>query len=404
MSSRPTQAVVLAGGRGTRLHPLSADLPKALVPFHGRPFLGHVADLLRAQGFERLTLLLGHQADRYLELVGSGHAWGLDVDWRVTAPDDLTSARVLDAADVLDDTFFLLYCDNLWPFRWDDVWRHHAEVGAPCQVVVYANRDGYTRDSVIVRDGRVAVFDRERTTPGLAGVEISYAILDRATVLPLLPRDRQELFEVAAYAPLAARGDLAAYWTEHRYYSVGNLTRLPLTHRFLAREPTVILDRDGVLNERAPRAQYVTTAEGFRWLPGALEALRRLRAAGWRTIVVSNQAGIARGRMTQRDLDEITGYMRYTALEAGGRIDAFYSCPHDWDAGCWCRKPNPGMLLQAQRDFDLDLTRTFFLGDDGRDAQAADAAGAQAALVSDDAPLLELVDRLLAGDLEDLLS
>jgi histidinol-phosphate phosphatase family protein len=254
---------------------------------------------------------------------------------------------------------------------------------------------------VVGADGFVEVFDRGRATPGLRGVEISYAILDKATVLPLLPK-HQELFEQAVYPTLAQRHQLHAYWTEHRYYSVGSHERLPLTDEFLARRPAVILDRDGVLNERPPKAEYVRRAEDFRWLPGSREALRLLAEAGYRVIVVSNQAGIGRGLMTEEDLEAVNQRMRAEAAHEGGRIDSIYHCPHDWDEGCFCRKPRPGMLFQAQREHHLDLSRTYFVGDDERDEEAARAAGCRFAYASGAGSLLDVTRRLLLGELEEV--
>ena len=89
---------------------------------------------------------------------------------------------------------------------------------------------------------------------------------------------------------------------------------------------------------------------------------------------MSNQAGVNRGALDASQLESVHERLRADVAAAGGRIDAIYVCPHDWDEGCECRKPRPGMLFQAQRDHDLDLTRTFFLGDDERDGQAAAAA------------------------------
>lgn len=395
MHSRPNQAVILAGGRGTRLAPLTDTLPKALIPFHGKPFLGYVVEMLRDQGFERVLLLLGHMADAMIDHFGDGSAYGVEISYKVTDADDLTAYRVKDAADQLDDRFLLLYCDNYWPMQFDRMWASYVESGAPAQITVYANADGYTRDSVIVgEDGFVKVFDRGRTTPGLSGVEISYAILDKAAVLPLLPA-HQELFEEAVYPALTARGELHAYWSGHRYYSVGGHERLPLTEAFFARSPTIVLDRDGVLNVRPARAEYVCTPDEFRWLPGAREALAAFSRAGWRVLVVSNQPGIARGRMTEDDLAAVHRRLCAEAEESGGRIDRIYFCPHGWDEGCACRKPAPGLLFQAQRDHHLDLTRTTFLGDDERDGQAAAAAGCRFGLVTDSEPLLAHAERLL---------
>ena len=400
MTGPPRQAVILAGGRGSRLRPITDTIPKALVPFHGKTFLAYVVEMLRDQGFERVLMLLGYLPHVFVEQFGDGSRIGIEIEYDVTEPDDLTSHRVRVASKRIDDVFLLLYCDNYWPMRFADMWQRYLASGAPAQVTVYANRDGYSRDSVIIGpDGFVEVFDRGRTTPGLRGVEISYAILDKSAVMPLLPQ-RQQLFEEAVYPTLARRHELHAYWSEHRYYSVGGHERLPLTEAFLARSPAVILDRDGVLNERPPRAQYVRRPEDIRWLPGALEALRRFAEAGWRVIVVSNQAGVGRGVMTEDGVRAVNQRLERDAEQHGGRIDAFYYCPHDWDAGCDCRKPRPGMLFQAQRDFHLDLTRTAFIGDDERDAEAALAAGCRPLLVSEDLPLLDLTDELLSGELE----
>jgi histidinol-phosphate phosphatase family protein len=400
LSDRPTQAVILAGGRGTRLRPITDTIPKAMVPFHGEPFLGHIVRMLADRGFTDVLLLEGHLAGKIQEHFGDGGDYRVRVRHRVTDPDALTAFRVLDALDEIDDRFLLLYCDNYWPMRFEEMWEHYLERGVPSQITVYSNDDGYTRDSVIVEDGMCRVFDRTRRTPGLAGVEISYAILEKRVVAPLISANSDELFEQAVYPVLAERGQLAAYWTDHRYYSVGSHERLPLTDAFFARVPTVILDRDGTLNRRPPRAQYVTSPETFYWQPGVPEALARLHQAGWRVLIVTNQAGLARGAMTESQYQAVTTRMQADVESAGGHITHVYHCPHDWNEGCGCRKPAPGMLIQAQRDYHLDLTKTFYIGDDDRDLQAATAAGCNAALVGRHATLPQLIDRLLAGELE----
>jgi histidinol-phosphate phosphatase family protein len=393
---RPTQAVILAGGRGTRMLPLTETRPKPMVEFHGRPFLEYVLEMLREQGFERVLLLLGYLPNVIQDHFGDGSRFGVEIGYSVSGADDLTVSRLQLVEDRLDTTFLLLYCDNYWPLRMDDMWARFRSLEVSAMVTVYSNKDGYRpgKDSVRVEDGYVTAFDKTKSVPGLQGVEISYAILTRQ-VLELLP-GHDELIEVALYPRLAARGELGAYVSDHRYYSVGSLDRLPATERFLARRPAVILDRDGVLNRRPPRAQYVTRPEEFEWLPGALEALRLFKEGGHTVAVVSNQAGINRGAMTEADLREVHDRMRTEAVEAGGGIDAIYHCPHDWDEGCECRKPAPGMLFQAQRELDLDLTRTPFVGDDERDGEAARAAGAPFVMVAEERSLLTAARELVA--------
>jgi histidinol-phosphate phosphatase family protein len=160
---------------------------------------------------------------------------------------------------------------------------------------------------------------------------------------------------------------------------------------------TILLDRDGVLNKRPARGHYVGSWYEFEWLTGAKEALRLLKDAGYRVIVITNQAGVGLGVMTEEALLSLHRQMTVDVAREGGKIDAIYYCPHRREDDCMCRKPKPGMIVQAQHAFRLDLGRTLFVGDDETDAQAADAAGCLSALVSVEKPLLAIVRDLLGN-------
>lgn len=139
------------------------------------------------------------------------------------------------------------------------------------------------------------------------------------------------------------------------------------------------LDRDGVLNvDRG----YVSRAEDFEWIAGAIEAVRRLNEAGYLVIVVTNQSGIARQYYTEVDFAALMAWMRRELVSRGARLDAVYHCPHRVDGGdpafaidCDCRKPKPGMLLRAIADLDIDPSQSFLIGDKQADMEAANAAG-----------------------------
>lgn len=374
-AERPRQAVILAGGRGTRLGAIGRRMPKAMVPFGGKPFLGYLLKRLRQQGFERVLLLLGYKAGQIMDYCGTGARFGLSIDYSVSGVEDDTGRRVKLAEAKLDPHFLLMYCDNDWPLVLDDMWAQFAASDAEAQVTVYRNRDAYTRDNIRVgSDGMVEVYDKSRAAPDLAGVDIGFLILSR-DVVKRLPSDANVSFEAHLYPQLVAERKLGAYETDHRYYSVSTPERLPTTERYLMWRPCVILDRDGVLNVKQPKATWVTSPEQWQWLPGALDALADLTRAGVEIVVVTNQAGIARGGLTLDDLDAIHYRMRTEARMHGAEISAIYFCPHDWDSRCECRKPKPGMLFQAQRAHALDLSVTPFVGDDDRDGIAAMAAG-----------------------------
>lgn len=144
-------------------------------------------------------------------------------------------------------------------------------------------------------------------------------------------------------------------------------------------QPAVFLDRDGVLNQN--RADYVRTWGQVEFLPGVFEALRRLAGSPFMVVVVTNQSAVGRGLMTCEGLEDINQGIVQQVQRAGGRIDAVYACPHRPDEGCSCRKPRPGMLLQAAQDLAIDLERSYLIGDAVSDMQAGLAAGCRPVMV-----------------------
>ncbi|MGQ9689153.1 MAG: D-glycero-alpha-D-manno-heptose-1,7-bisphosphate 7-phosphatase [Desulfobaccales bacterium] len=142
--------------------------------------------------------------------------------------------------------------------------------------------------------------------------------------------------------------------------------------------PAVFLDRDGTINEEMG---YINHLSRFRLLPEAAPAIRRLNEAGIPVVVVTNQSGAARGYFPYSLVEEVHDRLRRLLHEADARLDAIYTCLHAPDAGCACRKPRPGLLLQAARDLNLDLSRSFLVGDRYLDIQTAVNAGVQGILV-----------------------
>ena len=143
--------------------------------------------------------------------------------------------------------------------------------------------------------------------------------------------------------------------------------------------PAVFLDRDGVLNEDI---HYLHRIEDVQWVAGAKEALACLTRAGYTLIVVTNQSGVARGYYTEEDVQRLHEWMKQEVSRSGGHIEAFYYCPYlkgaavpAYDKESSWRKPAPGMVLQAARDYAIDLNRSFLIGDSGRDMACAAAAG-----------------------------
>ena len=141
----------------------------------------------------------------------------------------------------------------------------------------------------------------------------------------------------------------------------------------------VILDRDGVINLDSD--QYIKSPEEWKPIAGSLEAIARFTQAGFRVVVATNQSGLGRGLFDMATLNAMHDKMHKAVNQLGGRIDAVFFCPHAQDAGCACRKPQPGMLLEIAARFNLALAGVPVIGDSLRDLQAASAAGARPVLV-----------------------
>ncbi len=394
------QAVIFAGGRGERLRPFTDDAPKPMYPLNDKPFLEYLIEQVREWGIKDIVILLGYLPEKITDYFGDGSKWDVSIRYAITPLEYDTGFRLKAAAEYLSDDFLMMYCDNICPIDFERLCREYKENNALLQVSVYSNEDGYTKNNVKVADnGLVEVYDKKRKTEGLAGVDIGYAIVSKS-VLSLMSEDNEN-FEAVVYPKLVADKRLFATVTKHRYYSIGSFERIDLTKRYLSGKKYIFLDRDGVVNERPPKAQYVCRPDDFKWLPGAKEALKKLADNGYFIIFISNQAGIARGVMTEEDFEDVQAKMTSDLDAIGVSIGAVYHCPHGWDSTCECRKPRPGMLYQAQKDYSINLPECVLIGDDVRDIITAHNANMKGILVTDDYTLADAVDDVLAGIIKD---
>ena len=142
------------------------------------------------------------------------------------------------------------------------------------------------------------------------------------------------------------------------------------------------LDRDGVINRKAREGEYVTRWEEMQILPGVSDAIALLNRAGYHVIVVSNQRCVAKGLITTADLEALHRRLCEALARDGAMIDAIYYCPHETQPPCRCRKPQPGMLLDAARDHDIDLGASWMIGDSKADVEAGKSAGCNTALLT----------------------
>jgi D-glycero-D-manno-heptose 1,7-bisphosphate phosphatase len=160
----------------------------------------------------------------------------------------------------------------------------------------------------------------------------------------------------------------------------------------------VFLDRDGVVNQKAPEGEYIRTWEEIQILPGAAKAVASLNRAGYKVFVVTNQRGIATQKVKTSDLIEIHERILQEFAEHGAVISQIYYCPHDLVEKCFCRKPQPGMLQRAAQEHNLDLTASWMVGDSITDVKAGENAGCRTILLTPDLSPKSLSARVLIAE------
>jgi D-glycero-D-manno-heptose 1,7-bisphosphate phosphatase len=166
-----------------------------------------------------------------------------------------------------------------------------------------------------------------------------------------------------------------------KHFQERELQKGAVFHSAVVMIKAAFLDRDGVINQKAPDGQYVTRWEEFQFLPGVVEGITQLNRAGFCVIVVTNQRCVAKGLLTETDLKGLHQRMSEHLARSGARIDAIFHCPHEIEPPCSCRKPAPGMLFEAAHSRDLDLASSWMIGDSVADIQAGKSAGCRTARV-----------------------
>lgn len=371
----PSQAVIFCGGQGKRLRSLTGNLPKPLAPVLGRAFIEYLIEQVRDEGFQRILLLTGYEADQISHHIGGGERFGVQIRYSQGPAEWETGRRLAEAGSLLDERFLLLYADNLAPFRLRLLWQRHRSLDIPLTATVVRKERGNLR---LAANGTVDLYDPGRNEPGLSHVEIGYMIVERDPILALNPDRGSFSFVLQG---LARTHRFGAYEPGCAYQSISDPQRLRETEAFLRPRRLVLLDRDGVVNQKAPAGQYVSRIDGFIWISETLAGLEQLATEGFEFIILSNQAGIGRGVVSAREVDELNEWMVQELGHRGIVVRDVLVCPHHWEDQCTCRKPAPGMFFEASNRHRFSLHQTVYVGDDPRDAIAAWNAGCSCVLV-----------------------
>jgi D-glycero-D-manno-heptose 1,7-bisphosphate phosphatase len=173
--------------------------------------------------------------------------------------------------------------------------------------------------------------------------------------------------------------------TPNLYYSLSNSNRIPKVFRYLDKSRRVILlDRDGTINKKAPKGEYVLEYNQFEWIRDSKELFYYLRVKNCEVFILTNQPAVGRNIVSKSDIDSLHSLIAGEIFRSQGRLDGIFACLHGWDDSCNCRKPNIGLFVLVQELFDIDWSRTLYIGDDERDREAAAKLGIKFALVDED--------------------
>ncbi len=374
------QAVILVGGRGSRLGPLTYDCPKPLLEVGGYPFLSYVITSLARQGFDDILLLAGYQSDSVLSFAEATSRQGLSIRCVVEESPLGTGGALTNAAAYLADHFILLNGDTLFDINLNDFAAPLMD-GSLARLALrwVANTDRY---GCIVLEYSNILEMKEKGISGAGLINGGIYFLAKCS-LSMLPQGISSIEE--DFIPLL----IAKGCIEGREYS-GFFLDIGVPADFNAAQsavpesqyrPSVFLDRDGVLNEDRG---YVYRSAQIDWISGAKEAVKYFNDAGYYVFVVSNQAGVARGFYAAAHVNLLHDWMQQELRAVGAHVDAFYFCPHhpEFNIPCDCRKPEPGMIFEAMREWPVVKTQSFLIGDKDGDVLAAKNAGIDGYLFS----------------------
>lgn len=416
------KTVIMAGGKGTRISELFPDIPKPLILIKGadgieKPVLEWEICSLRDQGFRDIILTVSHMYEKIEQYFGNGSALGVHIEYFVEeSPLGNAGALFKLRSELGDEPFLLLNADAVFDVDFNRMVNWHKEKNALVTLFTHPNNHPYDSGLIIADDSYSVIswLTKEDTRPQWyknrvnAGLHvIDPAILDMTSIdsdmigkldengkIVKADLDRQVL------KPMCGGGKMFAYdspeyvkdmGTPERYYAVstdfqnGTVVAKNLSHK----QKAIFLDRDGTINKYVG---FLRNIEEYELLDGVADAIKAINASGYLCVVVTNQPVIARGEVTVSELQDIHNKMETLLGNEGAYIDALYYCPHHPHKGyegeiselkfdCDCRKPKPGMLIQAAKDFNIDLENSWMIGDGENDILAGKNAGCKTALI-----------------------
>ena len=392
------QVVVLMGGLGTRLKSYTKACPKSLVEVCGKPFFDYQLELLMAWGFKKFVFLIGYKADMIEEYYKDGSDKGISIKYCYDGEKLLgTGGAVRRAYDFLEDDFILMYGDSFMDIDYAEcIYRYYEgkNRGNRALMTVLCNNNHFDKSNVVMSGQELVLYDKHNPTPEMDYIDYGVCVYEKSLFEEY---EENAAFDIAEIQhDLSVKSQMCAQIVTKRFYEIGSPASLAefsdyVAKRFNESHPAIFVDRDGVINEIAwnediEQFDSPLSVDRFKFMDGAVEGLRLLKEKGYYIFVVTNQPAAAKGKVTLKRLYDINTYMISELQKENVYIDDVYMCPHYEKElpqtkekflikECNCRKPKPGLIFKALRKYNIDLSKSYMIGDSCTDIEAGAAAG-----------------------------
>lgn len=392
-----TKIVIIAGGQGTRIASVNSEIPKAMIPVCGKPIIEHEVALCKRYGFTDFLFIIGHMGDQISSYFGDGQQWGVHIEYFQETQPLGTAGALGSLKDQLTEDFFVLYGDTIVDFDMKAMLAYHQQKQADATLFLHPNDHPYDSDIVdLDDDGKVRRFFNKPHEDGFVSRNIVNAALFifspriltqivegvkshiEKNVLPRCLEAGMSLYGYLSFEYIKDMGTPDRYQAVCHDFESGKVARLNKKKP----RPAIFLDRDGTINEEV---NLLNKPEQLKLIEGAAEAIKLINKSDYLAIIVTNQPVIARNLCSIEELEYIHASLETMLGKEGAYVNAIYYCPHHPDKGypeerpeykidCECRKPKPGMLLQAAKDWNIDLSKSFMIGDSDRDLEVGQNA------------------------------
>lgn len=392
------EAIILAGGFGTRLKPCVEDLPKPLAPVGGRPFLEYLLDYLYINGVHRTVISTGYMAEKIEEAIGNRYR-GMTVDYCREDTPLGTGGAIKKALGMCKEPYAaVINGDTFFDVDLFEMSRAHSESGCPITMAAKMLKNVERSGFIEISDGKLCGFC-EKGVQGAGLINGGIYIIDK-NALDAVNEEKfsfeKQVFETLLMSVRVFESD--AYFIDigipEEFARANSQTEMLKSKR---KRRAVFLDRDGTVNVDTGHLYRI---EDFEFLPDADKAVARFKKNGYLVIVITNQAGIAKNLYTAEDVDALHGYIDSLLMREHSVVaDGYYYCPHhpqavlaEFRKVCDCRKPEPGLVLKAVSDFaaigaEIDLENSVAIGNRRSDLLAGINAGVKkTVLIGSDEP------------------